>query len=360
MEKELTLLENLNLIKKIYVIYLINNEIYKKLAHEKEWMEGFVKEQMNPNKDEEDEDDSTIRIIRQEANDSIEKCKKEYELEKEKDERELLEKKAILEKFMSTPFLIALFKKTPSQQEIHDLNFDIWQIEERKRNGTYEKMLNFRINRIQVEAEKRISSIKDSQKRKKKIHNDKERYIKELPTISLEVEKYKGNSQTAKKTLECILKESPLHEKYYSFAYVCQIIDYLDTGRCSELTGPFGCYNLLEHELQMRIIIEQLEKINDSLNEIKGNQRIIIEQLNSIKKTTSAIFDELGEIKDEIISANKTLTDIDVFLGSTSKDIKHIRNNIKLITACASFNASSKTPIAYRVTMLNNNLLNKA
>lgn len=355
MEKELALLDYLNLIKKCYAIYFANQEIYSRLADSEKRMQSFIRQQGNIK---EEDDDSSIEKIKQETKTYIENYKNNIKERKNALQKQLAEKKAELEKEKSKPIGF-LFHKGRDEIKIYHLEVDIYSLESQLRQCE-DKYVNMYIERYENDMKKRIDEIREKKRRNKKNLEDNKRYIEELPLVSLEVKKYKENTQIAKKTLKCVLKKSPLHEKYYPFGYVCQIIEYLDTGRCSELKGPFGCYNLLEHELQMKIIIAQLDKINESLNEIKGNQRIIIAQLDNIRRTTTAIFSELKEIKDEIIHANRTLDDIDVYVGSSSKDLRSIRYNMKLITACASFNASSDTPIAYRITMLNNNLLNKA
>ena len=52
-------------------------------------------------------------------------------------------------------------------------------------------------------------------------------------------------------------------------------MEYLLSGRCEDLTGYTGAYNLYEQELRMNIIIAELELISEELDAIKENQYMI-------------------------------------------------------------------------------------
>lgn len=62
-----------------------------------------------------------------------------------------------------------------------------------------------------------------------------------------------------------------LYVKYRNFVAVCSICEYLESGRCSELGGPDGAYNLFEQEIRMNLIITQLGLIISELDEIREN-----------------------------------------------------------------------------------------
>lgn len=90
--------------------------------------------------------------------------------------------------------------------------------------------------------------------------------------------------------------------KYRDLTAVTSFYEYLLSGRCEALDGVNGCYNLYESELRANIIINKLEAIGDSLEQIKGNQYMLYSQLsqintelNSLNSTTTAM---LNGIRD--------------------------------------------------------------
>lgn len=80
------------------------------------------------------------------------------------------------------------------------------------------------------------------------------------------------NNQAALATL---LNADVVHPKYRSLPALCSIYEYLDTGRCTELTGPFGAYQRYEEELSAGKIIASLQNIEKKLDTLMSNQRLL-------------------------------------------------------------------------------------
>jgi len=74
--------------------------------------------------------------------------------------------------------------------------------------------------------------------------------------------------------------------KYRTLPAVCMFYEYFASGRCSELSGPNGAYNLYETELRQNLIIKKLDAILGSLEGIKQNQFILYTE---VKKTANAL-----------------------------------------------------------------------
>ena len=77
--------------------------------------------------------------------------------------------------------------------------------------------------------------------------------------------------------------------KYCDLAAVTSFYEYLLSGRCETLDGVNGCYNLYESELRANIIINKLDAIGDSLEQIKGNQYMLYSQLSQINTELSSL-----------------------------------------------------------------------
>lgn len=106
-----------------------------------------------------------------------------------------------------------------------------------------------------------------------------------------------------KELLQYIYSQDIIHPKYRNFLAIAQIYEYLDTGRCTELSGPNGAYNLYEQELRQNIIIDRLDQIInqlDRLNRTMGYVACVVTQTNQL----------LGDISNSLgrIEANTALT----------------------------------------------------
>ena len=77
--------------------------------------------------------------------------------------------------------------------------------------------------------------------------------------------------------------------KYRNMVAITTINEYLMSGRCYELEGPDGAYNLYEMELRQNIIIGQLSSIVNSLEQIKNNQFSLYQELVKANKTVNDI-----------------------------------------------------------------------
>lgn len=77
--------------------------------------------------------------------------------------------------------------------------------------------------------------------------------------------------------------------KYHDLVAITSFYEYLLSGRCETLDGVNGCYNLYESELRANIIINKLDAIGDSLEQIKGNQYMLYSQLSQINTELSSL-----------------------------------------------------------------------
>ena len=86
--------------------------------------------------------------------------------------------------------------------------------------------------------------------------------------------------------------------KYRNLVAVSSFLEYLETGRCTELAGPNGCYNLYESELRQNIIIGQLGVVITQLEQVKQNQFVLYQELQEANKGIETINRQLGRISD--------------------------------------------------------------
>ena len=97
--------------------------------------------------------------------------------------------------------------------------------------------------------------------------------------------------------LEKLYSVDVIYPKYRTLPALTSIYEYLVTGRCEELSGAHGAYNLYEDEVRKDTVISQLNTVIENLEQIKQNQYMLYEQVKGIQQNTRAIAAELYQIK---------------------------------------------------------------
>lgn len=103
--------------------------------------------------------------------------------------------------------------------------------------------------------------------------------------------------QQARTILNGFYSNDIIYPKYRTLPALTSIYEYFITGRCEELTGPHGAYNMYEDEMRKDTVISQLNKVIENLEQIKQNQYMLYEQVCAIQQNTAAIRSELAQIK---------------------------------------------------------------
>lgn len=145
----------------------------------------------------------------------------------------------------------------------------------------------------------------DSYKAEVKKVEEKNQYISSQYNEDMDI--WENSNESAHAYFEKPLKETQavldklysvnvIYPKYRNLPALTCIYEYLVTGRCDELAGPHGAYNLYEDEVRQNMVISQLNAIMENLEQIKGNQYLLYEQLTKIRKESEEITHELRMI----------------------------------------------------------------
>lgn len=94
----------------------------------------------------------------------------------------------------------------------------------------------------------------------------------QLKLIPQETKLLNANLTTARRLLWDYYRLGILHSDYQNMVAVCSIYQYIDSGRCSELTGRDGAYNLFEEEKFKNIVISKLDEIIRRLDQLQRTQ----------------------------------------------------------------------------------------
>ncbi len=115
-----------------------------------------------------------------------------------------------------------------------------------------------------------------------------------------------NRKEEIQRDLEEYYSVNAIFQKYRNLPALTSICEYLESGRCNELTGPNGAYNLYESELRQNAIIYQLDQLISNLESIRQNQYYLYEEVSKIKSNSDRIVNELSSIHGYVAS----LTDI--------------------------------------------------
>lgn len=97
---------------------------------------------------------------------------------------------------------------------------------------------------------------------------------------------------------------------------VTMFCEYLESGRCKQLQGTDGAYNLFEKELRDRIIIAELKTISSQLESIRQTQYMLYEEIKRGNDTANRILKsaehmesncEIEKYNREVIARNSAI-----------------------------------------------------
>lgn len=136
------------------------------------------------------------------------------------------------------------------------------------------------IDNARVEHEKQIiMQLKNQQKEISSIYNETDRLLKQMYSLDI------------------------IYPKYHNMAAVNTILEYLQSGRCSRLTGPDGAYNLFSFEEKQNIIINKLDQVLNKLEQIKNTQYMLYNAIQNSNSLLNRIWDQ----NEEIIRTNRQI-----------------------------------------------------
>ena len=114
----------------------------------------------------------------------------------------------------------------------------------------------------------------------------KKESAQKLKIVENEHQKVIDKMRETQDLLEDYYSENIIYDKYRALVPVCTFYEYIASGRCSQLEGHEGAYNLYENELRLNIIVDKLDDIIDRLDTIASSQSAI---LNAINESTARL-----------------------------------------------------------------------
>ena len=152
---------------------------------------------------------------------------------------------------------------------------------------------------------------------------DEER--KQLDFLNKEISSAEKSIHESSAKLRKMYEIGIVFPKYRNMVMINTISEYLQAGRCSELKGPDGAYNILENEIRLNHIAVTLEEAVSKLEEIKNNQYMIYSAIREGNQTLQSFSNKVDNACDQIGKLNRSIIDY-------SDQIEEIRNNTGLIS----------------------------
>lgn len=107
-----------------------------------------------------------------------------------------------------------------------------------------------------------------------------------LKIVGAEYDKAVEKLRETQNILADYYSENIIYDKYRALVPVCTFYEYIASGRCNQLEGYEGAYNLYENELRLNVIANKLNDIMERLDNIASSQSAI---LNAINESTAKL-----------------------------------------------------------------------
>ena len=138
--------------------------------------------------------------------------------------------------------------------------------------------------------------LKEIERKKQNRKQEIEYKKKQLTMLPSVVSKSEQELQQTRDLLKKYYDLGFIYPKYRGMVPVCQIYEYLESGRCFSLLGPGGAYNLYESEVRSNLIISKLDDVISRLDDLSAGQQMLA---NVIRESNRKI-DRLSQSLDRI------------------------------------------------------------
>lgn len=199
-------------------------------------------------------------------------------------------------------------EKEKYESALHDYEI---KVQEAERQYAIEK----------AEYNAKVQAIKEEHEKELAVFNEKKSAVMNMSTqIAVPL-------ADTKKILEQLYSVNWIFPKYRNLTAICTIYEYFAAGRCTELTGPNGAYNLYESELRQNRIIDRLDTIISELEEIKQNQYSLYTEIRKTNKILEGISQDVKcimESTNQIAESTNVIQQCAMVTAQNTEALKYI------------------------------------
>jgi hypothetical protein len=116
-----------------------------------------------------------------------------------------------------------------------------------------------------------------------------------IQILNGELEEISSSYYKTKDILDDYYNMNIIYPKYRNLIAVSSFNEYFSSGRCSELKGHEGAYNIYENELRLDKINDKLDDILDNLESIKQNQYMLYSAIQNCSNMVQEIANQTFE-----------------------------------------------------------------
>lgn len=118
-----------------------------------------------------------------------------------------------------------------------------------------------------------------------------------------------------------------LHPNYRGLIPISIIYGYFDTGRCTDLQGHEGAYNLYEDERVKGLIINKLDGISKQLGQINSTMTYVASAIESCNDRLSSLENAGHRMEKSLGQLNGRVSNVSNQLGGISNQISNVEQS---------------------------------
>lgn len=169
--------------------------------------------------------------------------------------------------------------------------------------------------------------------------------------INNEIEQAEGLLKRIYQTRNQLYSANIVFGKYRDLVALATFYEYLMAGRCAELEGRDGAYNLYESEIRANLIISKLTDIEKSLKKIEQSQYMICSQLSEMNRTLDRINDTMGAAYTAIMDIRTNSKDMKEYMAHIAQNTKVMAHNTAVTAYYSKINAELTNALGFMVAL---------
>lgn len=135
--------------------------------------------------------------------------------------------------------------------------------------------------------------------------------------------------------------------KYRDVVALSSFYEYLMAGRCTSLEGADGAYNIYENEIRMNRVINQLDTVITSLEEIKQNQYMMYQELRNINSSLESLNSTMDKALTSIQGIEANTTKMNEYMEHISQNSDVVAHNTAVAAYYSKVNAELTNALGY-------------
>lgn len=154
------------------------------------------------------------------------------------------------------------------------------------------------VKKLRQEQKQYPEKLKEIENKKKYRKKEIERKKRQLGLLRNNISKCETELQQTRTLLNRYYDLGIIYPKYQGIVPICQIYEYLDSGRCFSLQGPDGAYNLYESEVRANIIISKLDDVISRLDDLSAGQQMLARVIREANTKIDSLSQSLDQIEE--------------------------------------------------------------